>query len=111
MAEFKNSTRAIVWITDANEIYAPPEQPMLGLEVIGDGLALTIAKYEETGTSCTYTTIAEVIVDGSTFLKALLASTDKDTLVWATQLPTPALRGLMHWLAKHADIGSDPDDE
>jgi hypothetical protein len=84
----KNNTGAIVWINDAMEEYVPPENNVLGVSVMGDGLALTIATYEENGLSCTYTTVGDVIVDLRTFLKALLAATDNDTAMWMAQLPT-----------------------
>lgn len=91
----RNNTRARVWINQVDEETAPPSQPVLGVEVIGDIIALTVATYEETVDSESYTTISEVMVDGTTLLKAITASTDKHNLLFALQLPQAAIDMVM----------------
>lgn len=99
-----NNTRTRVWIDQADEEFAPPSQPVLGVEVIGDMVALTIARYEETHDTQTYTTLQEVFVDGTTLLKAITASTDKHSLLLAMQLPQALIDKIMSHL-----VGELPD--
>lgn len=94
----RNSTRCRVWLVDAGENFCPPQEHVLGVEVIGDVLSLEIASYSETGASESYETVASVVVDFQTFLKAIIASTDKDTLLWTVQLPTALQRELIEWI-------------
>lgn len=95
MARDRNNTRTRVWLNQADEETGPPSQPVLGVEVIGDMIALTIATYEETHDSESYTTISEVMVDGTTLLKAITASTDKHSLLFALQLPQEVIDTVM----------------
>lgn len=62
------------WIYDFHEQYRPPEQPVLGVEVMGDEVFLTIATYEETNDTSTFTNKATICVDMGVLLKALAPS-------------------------------------
>ena len=85
----KNNTRVDAWIRHAEEQYEPPEDDVLGVTVIGDGLCLTIATETQTHHTTTLTTKAETIVDLGTFLKVLLATIDRDVEFGLAQIANP----------------------
>lgn len=81
MREQENNKIAHIWLNQISERYCPPEEELLRVEVIGDSICLSIARYNESGMSEIYEIISEVTVDLSTFLKAIFTSGDKKKLV------------------------------
>jgi hypothetical protein len=64
----------IVYLTQWDDEYAPPEKPLLGVSVVGDEVFLYITDCEETSDTATYTTIASVNVRLTDLILALEAA-------------------------------------
>lgn len=52
-----------VVLTDVDEKYAPPEQNVLRVAVVGDQVFLSVSKLDENHTESNLVTIAEIAVD------------------------------------------------
>jgi hypothetical protein len=58
-------------MTDAEERYAPPEQVVLRVDVVGDRIFLDICEYDETNKEATLKTVASIAVNADPFVVGL----------------------------------------
>lgn len=63
-----------VVLYDVDEMYAPPERPILEVSVIEDTTFLTIRRVDETFKKDTFDTLTQIAVDTESLLGAILAS-------------------------------------
>lgn len=78
--------RSVV-IQQSDDEYAPPEQNVLEVAVIGADVFLTIQKHEETRTSVTYTQVAQVAVPWQDLVRSVLVAIDDPYMFRGVVIP------------------------